>query len=85
MYFDAGLAESCTDNAISRRGIPTCCEIQAGKPFTINTIQGAIRVPKGFGRVVDIAFGKDQLTFIEANGQQVAATVRHAFVCDGQI
>ncbi|MEI7902139.1 MAG: hypothetical protein WCK89_17940 [bacterium] len=85
MYFDAGLAESCADNAISRRGIPTCCEVQAGTPFAINTIQGAIRVPQGFGRVADIDFGKDLLTFIAENGQRVTATVRHAFVYDGQV
>jgi hypothetical protein len=85
MYFDAGVAESCADNAISQRGIPTCCEVQAGLPLAIHTIQGAIRVPKGFGRVVDIAFGNDQLTFIEGNGQRVTATVRHAFVYDGQL
>jgi len=85
MYFDAGVAESCEDNVISRRGMPTCCEIQADSSFAINTIQGAIRVPQGFGRVADINFCKDQLTFIAVNGQQVTATVRHAFVHDGQL
>ncbi len=85
MYFDAGVAESCADNVISRRGIPTCCEIQAGTPFAINTIQGALRVPQGFGRVENIDFGDDQLTFIAASGQRVTACVRHAFVYDGQL
>ena len=85
MYFDAGLAESCADNVISRRGMTTCCEVLAGNPLAINTIQGALRVPQGFGRVVDIDFGNDQLTFIAENGQRVTATVRHTFVYDGQV
>lgn len=85
MYFDAGVAESCADNVISRRGIPTCCEVQAGLPLTIHTIQGALRVPQGFGRVENIDFDKDQLTFVSGNGQRVTAMVRHAFVYDGQL
>lgn len=85
MYFDAGVAESCGDNMINRRGIPTCYEMQAGRPFAMDMIQGAIRVPPDYGRVADIAFGNNLLTFIAENGQQVTARVRYDFLYDGQL
>lgn len=70
---------------INRRGIPTCYEMQAGRPFAMDMIQGAIRVPPDYGRVADIAFGNNLLTFIAENGQQVTARVRYDFLYDGQL
>jgi hypothetical protein len=80
MYFDAGVSESSHENIISRRGIPTCREMKAGEPFCLKYIQGAVRVPDGFGRVVDAEFGPDQVTFVDAGGERISATVCQAFL-----
>lgn len=85
LYFDAGVAEASADNVISRLGIPTCHELKDGVPFSVNYIQGAVRVPRGFGRVTEVEFGDDQVTFVTADSQRVVVSVRHAFLADGKL
>jgi len=85
LYFDAGVAESCGENLLSRRGIPTCHELTEGVPFSVNYIQGAVRVPRGFGRVSGVEFGADQVTFVTADGQRAVVRVRHSFLADGKL
>lgn len=84
LYFDSGVAESSAENIISRRGIPTCHELKDGEPFSVNYIQGAVRVPRGFGRVTSAEFGPDQVAFVAADGQRVVIMVRHSFLFDGK-
>ena len=85
LYFDAGVAESANQNIISKRGIPTCHDLKAKSPLSIRYIQGAVRVPSGFGKVVDVRFGSDTVTFVSATGKKVAAPVCHSFLKSGRL
>jgi hypothetical protein len=84
MYFDAGLAESVADNAVSRRGIPTCRELDGSVPFGVYYVQGAVRVPAGFERVTAVHFEADAVEFESVGGARVRAAVRTGFVFDGR-
>jgi hypothetical protein len=84
-FFAAGVAESCAPNIISEREIPTCHDLKADVPFSVQYIQGVTRIPSGFGRVTDVKFGIDQATFISEDGQKVTTAVRHSFLKDGKL
>lgn len=79
MCFDLGVAESSRPNVISRRGIPTWVALD-GSPFEIRYLQGAVPVPRGFGRVAGVKFSPGQATFVDAGGQRLAVPVNHEFV-----
>lgn len=85
MYFDAGLAESAGENAVNRRGIPTCRELGGEKPFPVYYVQGAVPVPAGFDRVATAKFAADGVEFTGAGGATVRAAVRPGFVFDGVV
>jgi hypothetical protein len=85
LYFDAGAAESAKPNIISRRGIPTCHDLKRGTPLSIHYIQGAVRVPAGFGKVVDAVPGDDKMVFVSADGAKVSVPVRHSFLETGKL
>jgi hypothetical protein len=80
MYFDRGLAEACRPNPISRRGIPTCVELDGKAPFELRYIQGVARVPRGFGRVHEVTFGDQTATFHSGNARRATASVAHEFL-----
>lgn len=83
MYFDAGIAESVGENAVNRRGIPTCREFTGEKPFPVYYVQGAVSVPAGFDRVATAKFAADGVEFTSTRGATVTAVVRPGFVFDG--
>ncbi|OGV69280.1 MAG: hypothetical protein A2283_23480 [Lentisphaerae bacterium RIFOXYA12_FULL_48_11] len=85
LYFDAGVAESAKQNIISKRGIPTCHDLKKKSPFSLRYIQGAVRVPAGFGKVMDVRFGLDQVTFVSVEGKKVSMPVCHSFLKNGQL
>jgi hypothetical protein len=79
MFFDQGIAESVADNVLSRAGIPTSMVLD-GKPKEIRYIQGAVRVPAGFGRVATVEFSPGQAIFITVSGQRLTIQVKHEFL-----
>lgn len=83
LYFDTGVAESAKQNIISKRGIPTCHDLKTKSPLVIRYIQGAVRVPPGFGMVKDVKFGVNRTTFISANDKRVSTSVCHSFLKAG--
>jgi hypothetical protein len=52
-FFHVGLAASVKPNLLSERGIRTCLEPEGGC-LSIPYIQGVVRIPQGFDRVVTI-------------------------------
>lgn len=84
-FFDLGVAESAASNAVSALGIPTAHELKRGRPFHVNYIQGAIRVPPGFGNVARAEFDPDRATFHSITGQTATARVDVRFLTTGQL
>jgi len=80
MYFDLGLVESCGTNPVSRLGVKTCAEFGGETPVDIRYVQGVARVPRNFGRVRDLVFGKRSVVFHSANGRRVKVPVAHEFL-----
>jgi hypothetical protein len=56
-YFHVGIAASCAQNALSRRGIRTCIDPTDDGRLSIPYVQGVARVPAGFDRVASIERG----------------------------
>ncbi|MEE4194347.1 MAG: hypothetical protein V2J07_04030 [Anaerolineae bacterium] len=83
-YFAKGLVESIAENDISKAGIPTCHELD-GEGFTVNVVQGVVRVPEGFDKVKKIFFEDGQCTFISESDKLVATRVNYPFVFTGTL
>jgi hypothetical protein len=79
-FFDKGIAESCSPNEITARGLPTCHELSGKKPFVVTYIQGVVKIPEGFDRVKSADFGVEGVTFVSENGKRAFARVHHAFL-----
>lgn len=85
MYFNNGNADSVVPNLATRQGLKTCIELKGDKPFDVNFIEGAVKVPAGFGRVKTATFKPGEVVFANAKGQTVSAKVNHEFVFSGQL
>lgn len=83
-FFDQGIAESAAPNPINRQGIATAHELD-GTPFAVHTIQGVVRAPRDFGRVIRASFSPHAVTFESATGRRVTAQVHTAFLQDGRL
>jgi hypothetical protein len=85
MYFDRGIAQSCRPNPVNRLGIPTAFDFPGSRAVEIRYIQGAARVPRGFGRVVKARFPGGAAVFYSATGESATIPVRHRFLFDGAL
>ena len=83
-FFADGLAASARANALSRAGVPTAIRLSPGKPTAIHSIQGVVKVPRGFGRVRKATFAPGKVTFVAVGGRKATAAVRHEFLRDGE-
>ncbi|MDA3832482.1 MAG: hypothetical protein PF495_03720 [Spirochaetales bacterium] len=81
-YFAHGIDGSCVPNPVQKAGIPTSRKFSEGEVFTIRYIQGAIRIPKGFGRVKEVQQAADMqsVTFISEEGPSVDTAVDLSYV-----
>jgi hypothetical protein len=82
-YFAAGLAESIRPNVLSRAGVATAVRLTKRKPTAVNYVQGAVRIPPGFGRVRSVRFGEDNVTFTCNRRCAVTVPVRYDFLASG--
>ena len=80
-----GYAPSVKKNTLSQKGIPTAAKLEKDTPTQVNYIQGVVKAPKSFGRVASAEFGKNKVTFTNAEGKSVSAKVHHNFVFTGQL
>lgn len=83
-YFAEGLADSVKKNPINEAGIATAVALSAKKPTTINYIQGATKVPRGFGKVKAVEFVAGGVTFVSESGKKVDVEVNHDFLQTGE-
>jgi hypothetical protein len=80
-FFDVGSDVSGRENAFSARGVKTVHAFQADVPWVVSYIQGATRVPGGFGRVRGVECAAGGATFTDDRGAtvQVAADADFLF------
>ncbi len=84
-YFADGLASSIRRNDLNQRGIVTARRLSPARPTAVNYIQGAARVPKGFGRVSAAIFDQGAVQFVGESGKKVKVAVQHGFVFTGAL
>jgi hypothetical protein len=84
-HFADGLGASMRENTLTREGVKTAVELKGGEPFTINYIQGVVKVPAGFDVVESLEFGPGTVKFNSAGGPSVTASVKHEFLRGGKL
>jgi hypothetical protein len=82
-FLAEGLAASAKDNPIARAGVPTTVKLSPARPTFIRTIQGVVKVPRGFGRVGKMVFSAGCVTLVSSGGKTVAVPVAHEFLKNG--
>lgn len=63
-YFHYGLAESASENPLTREGMATALELSPDKPVDVNYIMGVAAIPAGFDRVASIRPAEDRKSII---------------------
>jgi hypothetical protein len=85
-YFHEGLASSAAPNSLTQRGIATTVRLRASRPTAVRHIQGAVRVPRGFGLVREIRpLDEQTLQLRDERGVAVRARVRWTFLREGLV
>ncbi len=79
-YFADGIDGSCVPNPIKEAGIPTSRNFTTETPFTLNYIQGAVRIPKEFSRVKTLEFGDRSVIFHSVEGLSAEIDVDLSFL-----
>jgi hypothetical protein len=80
-----GVAASVEENDLSRDGVPTAIDLSAHDPLVVNVIQGAVRVPEGFGRVASVELRDGKAVFADAAGRTAETAVDHEFIRTGWV
>lgn len=84
-FLASGLGPSAAENELSRRGVATSIELDPSKPTAINYIEGVALIPRDFGRVADVTFGEEGITFVDVSGKTVDLPVQHEFIRTGTL
>lgn len=84
-FFDTGIAASVAPNVINQRGIPTFVDLNGRDSYTINYIQGVVRVSGDFKQVAQVNFLQGGAEFVSTHGERVIASVRTPFLFDGVV
>jgi hypothetical protein len=84
-YFADGLTNSAKKNELTEAGFPTTISLRKDRPAEVCYIEGAVRVPKTFGRVRRARFARGGVTFVDENGKEADAVVEHGFLATGQL
>ena len=80
--FAEGLVPSIEPNLLSAAGIRTAVALDASRTTEIRSIQGAVRVPEGFGRIRTIRFEDHGIVLVPEAGPPVSVPVRHDFLME---
>ena len=80
-FFAEGLADSIKKNIVNKAGFPTAQKLSPRQPTVVRYIQGVVKVPRDFGRVVRVDFAKGKATFVSNKRKKVTARVKHEFLC----
>ena len=84
-YFAEGLVDSVKTNELNAAGFPTTVTLSKRKATVVRYIEGAVPVPRTFGRVKKAAFADAGVTFTDETGRTVRAAVRSDFLNDGEV
>jgi len=85
-HFHDGLAESAGRNPLKEKGLPTDIRLSPARPFAVNYIQGAARVPRGFGHLRQVKPVDDQTILIQDDaGREMQHRVRWTFLRSGAL
>jgi hypothetical protein len=84
-YFHLGLAESARKNPLSRKGFPTCLNLDPTEPLVVPYITGVAKIPAEFDRVVSIraACANQTIVLRSDSGTEVKAAVDLGFLQAG--
>ncbi|MBG88135.1 MAG: hypothetical protein CMO80_14705 [Verrucomicrobiales bacterium] len=81
-FFADGVKPSASDNLLTQDGIQTAVDLKGD--FTVNYIQGVVKIPDGFTEVANVEFAGGVATFVSTGGHRVTTAVRHEFLKSGQ-
>jgi len=86
-FFHVGIAASCRENALSRRGIRTTLIPDGHGQLSIPYIQGVARIPPGFDRVLNIEGGasSDRINVRAESGRTVTIECQVDFLRTGRL
>jgi len=70
-YFHYGLCESVQPNPISKRGHPTCVQLEPEQSFEIDYIMAVAPIPSGFKQVAKIEPVKNGVCLVPPRGRPV--------------
>jgi hypothetical protein len=81
-YFHLGLAESARRNPLAAAGHPTCLQLRADVPLTVNYIMAVSPIPAGFDRVATIRAEADgrAVRLRSASGQSIRVSLDVSFL-----
>ena len=77
-------APTARPRQMNSRRVDRAITLSPKKPFTVNFIQGVVKIPKEFERVKEVKFDPGKVTFISATGKQVSVDVDHEFLNEGR-
>jgi hypothetical protein len=79
-FFAEGLKTSARKNLLTEQGIPTSVRLKQKQALTIPYIQGVVRVPRSFGKVVKVRFEKSGVQFFDSAETMVETAVSWQFL-----
>lgn len=82
-FFADGLKPSASDNILTQAGIRTAQDLNGN--FSVNYIQGVVKIPQGYTETANVEFGLGSVTFISTGGHRVKTSVQHEFLKSGQL
>ena len=79
-FFHTGLADSAKPNALTKRGLTTCHQMRADRPFAVRYIMAVAAIPRRFERVKDIIVAPDKVTLLGEHGIKVSTLLNSVFL-----
>ena len=79
-FFHTGLNGSARPNALSKRGLTTCHQLRADRPFAVRYIMAVAAIPRRFEQVKDIIVAPDKVTLVGEHGVKVSTPLDADFL-----
>ncbi len=79
-FFHTGLAGSAKPNALTKRGLTTCHQMRADRPFAVRYIMAVVAIPRRFERVKEIVVAPGKVTLVGERGVKVSTPLDSAFL-----
>ena len=79
-FFHTGLAGSARPNVLTKRGLTTCHQMRADRPFAVRYIMAVAAIPRRFERVKDIIVAPDKVTLLGEHGIKVSTLLNSVFL-----